>query len=164
VPGRRAAGVPASSEALIKALRAQGVRDRRVIAAFRAVPRAGFVPAEAARVAYVDELIAIPDGEVTTQPSLIARMVAALSLSGTEQVLEVGTGLGFQTAILAVLARDVVSVERFADLAGRRAPTSAQRGWPMSPSWSATAPWACLSMPRTTRSRPRPHPGASPDR
>jgi protein-L-isoaspartate(D-aspartate) O-methyltransferase len=46
-------------------------------------------------------------------------MVAALSLSGTEQVLEVGTGLGFQTAILAVLARDVVSVERFADLADR---------------------------------------------
>jgi protein-L-isoaspartate(D-aspartate) O-methyltransferase len=103
VPGRRAAGV----------------RDRRVIAAFRAVPRAGFVPAEAARVAYVDEPIAIPDGQVTTQPSLIARMVAALSLSGTEQVLEVGTGLGFQTAILAVLARDVVSVERFADLADR---------------------------------------------
>jgi protein-L-isoaspartate(D-aspartate) O-methyltransferase len=62
-------------------------------------PRAGFVPAEAARVVYVDEPIAIPDGQVTTQPSLIARMVAALSLSGTEQVLEVGTGLGFQTAI-----------------------------------------------------------------
>jgi protein-L-isoaspartate(D-aspartate) O-methyltransferase len=61
----------------------------------------------------------IPDGQVTTQPSLIARMVAALGLSGTERVLEVGTGLGFQTAILAKLARDVVSVERFADLAER---------------------------------------------
>jgi protein-L-isoaspartate(D-aspartate) O-methyltransferase len=56
---------------------------------------------------------------VTTQPSLIASMVAALKLSGTERVLEVGTGLGFQTAILAMLARQVVSVERFADLAER---------------------------------------------
>jgi protein-L-isoaspartate(D-aspartate) O-methyltransferase len=54
---------------------------------------------------------------VTTQPSLIASMVAALKLSGTERVLEVGTGLGLQTAILAMLARQVVSVERFADLA-----------------------------------------------
>jgi protein-L-isoaspartate(D-aspartate) O-methyltransferase len=54
---------------------------------------------------------------VTTQPSLIASMVAALELTGTERVLEVGTGLGFQTAILAVLARQVVSVEHYADLA-----------------------------------------------
>jgi protein-L-isoaspartate(D-aspartate) O-methyltransferase len=54
---------------------------------------------------------------VTTQPSLIAAMVAALGLTGSERVLEVGTGLGFQTAILAELAREVVSVERFPDLA-----------------------------------------------
>jgi protein-L-isoaspartate(D-aspartate) O-methyltransferase len=56
---------------------------------------------------------------VTTQPSLIAAMVAALELSGSERVLEVGTGLGFQTAILALLAREVVSVERFGDLAAQ---------------------------------------------
>jgi protein-L-isoaspartate(D-aspartate) O-methyltransferase len=65
----------------------------------------------------VDAPIRIPNGQVTTQPSLIASMVAALQLSGSERVLEVGTGLGFQTAILAMLARQVVSVERFADLA-----------------------------------------------
>jgi len=65
----------------------------------------------------VDEPIRIPHGQVTTQPSLIATMVAALRLTGAERVLEVGTGLGFQTAILAMLARQVVSVERFADLA-----------------------------------------------
>jgi protein-L-isoaspartate(D-aspartate) O-methyltransferase len=65
----------------------------------------------------VDAPIRIPHGQVTTQPSLIAAMVAALELSSSKRVLEVGTGLGFQTAILALLAREVVSVERFADLA-----------------------------------------------
>jgi protein-L-isoaspartate(D-aspartate) O-methyltransferase len=99
------------------ALRAQGIGDRRVIAAFRTIPRARFVPPAAAHLAYVDEPIRIPHGQVTTQPSLIARMVQALRLAGSERVLEVGTGLGFQAAILAMLARDVVSVERFADLA-----------------------------------------------
>jgi protein-L-isoaspartate(D-aspartate) O-methyltransferase len=75
------------------------------------------VPPAAAGQAYVDAPIRIPHGQVTTQPSLIATMVAALELTGSERVLEVGTGLGFQTAILALLARQVVSVERFADLA-----------------------------------------------
>jgi protein-L-isoaspartate(D-aspartate) O-methyltransferase len=100
-------------------LRAEGVRDRRVLDAFRAVPRALFVPPEAAGQAYLDAPVRIPHGQVTTQPSLIAAMVAALGLTGSERVLEVGTGLGFQTAILARLARRVVSVERFADLAAQ---------------------------------------------
>jgi protein-L-isoaspartate(D-aspartate) O-methyltransferase len=98
------------------ALRAQGIRDGRVIAAFRTIPRARFVPPGAAGLAYVDEPIPIPHGQVTTQPSLIAKMVQALRLADSDRVLEVGTGLGFQAAILAMLARDVVSVERFADL------------------------------------------------
>ena len=100
-------------------LQAEGIRDRRVLAAFRAVPRALFVPAEAVGQAYLDEPIRIPRGQVTTQPSLIAAMVAALELTGSERVLEVGTGLGFQTAILARLARQVVSIERLADLAAQ---------------------------------------------
>jgi protein-L-isoaspartate(D-aspartate) O-methyltransferase len=119
VPVPPTAGRPASPEDLAGVLRAEGIRDRRVLAAFRAVPRARFVPPAAARHAYLDAPIRIPHGQVTTQPSLIARMVAALKLSGTERVLEVGTGLGFQAAILAMLARQVVSVERFADLAGQ---------------------------------------------
>jgi protein-L-isoaspartate(D-aspartate) O-methyltransferase len=88
-----------------------------VLDAFRAVPRARFVPPAAAHRAYLDEPIRIPRGQVTTQPSLVALMVQALGLTGTERVLEVGTGLGFQTAVLARLARQVVSVERFDDLA-----------------------------------------------
>jgi protein-L-isoaspartate(D-aspartate) O-methyltransferase len=119
VPAPPPAEQPGSPEDLVRVLRAEGIRDRRVLAAFGAVPRAAFVPPTAAGQAYVDAPIRIPHGQVTTQPSLIAAMVAALELSGTERVLEVGTGLGFQTAILALLAREVVSVERFADLAAQ---------------------------------------------
>ena len=108
-----------SPEGLVGVLRAQGVRDRRVLAAFRAVPRALFVPPAAVGQAYLDEPVRIPHGQVTTQPSLIATMVAALGLTGGERVLEVGTGLGFQTAILARLARRVVSIERFPALAAQ---------------------------------------------
>jgi protein-L-isoaspartate(D-aspartate) O-methyltransferase len=96
---------------------ASGVRDDRVLDAFRRVPRAGFVPPELVGRAYVDEPLPIPDGQVTTQPSLVARMVEALGLEGTEKVLEVGTGHGFQTALLAELARFAWSVERWPDLA-----------------------------------------------
>jgi protein-L-isoaspartate(D-aspartate) O-methyltransferase len=117
VPAGHPAGRRGSPEHLVQVLRAEGIRDRRVLAAFREVPRARFVPPAAAGQAYLDEPIRIPHGQVTTQPSLIASMVAALGLTGSEQVLEVGTGLGFQTAILTRLAARVVSVERFADLA-----------------------------------------------
>jgi protein-L-isoaspartate(D-aspartate) O-methyltransferase len=119
MPEPSIAGGPGSPEDLVRVLRAEGVRDRRVLAAFGAVPRAGFVPPAAAGQAYLDAPIRIPHGQVTTQPSLIATMVAALELRGSERVLEVGTGLGFQTAILARLADRVVSVERFADLAAQ---------------------------------------------
>jgi protein-L-isoaspartate(D-aspartate) O-methyltransferase len=119
VPAPFTPGQPRSPKDLIRVLHAEGIRDRRVLAAFRKVPRARFVPPAATGRAYLDEPIRIPHGQVTTQPSLIAKMVAALRLTGSEQVLEVGTGLGFQTAILALLARQVVSVERFADLAAR---------------------------------------------
>jgi protein-L-isoaspartate(D-aspartate) O-methyltransferase len=95
------------------------MRSARVLDAFRRVPREGFVPPQWRAVAYRDQPIPIPHGQVTTQPSLIAQMVAALQLRGTERVLEIGTGLGFQTALLAVLAREVFSIERFGDLAAQ---------------------------------------------
>jgi protein-L-isoaspartate(D-aspartate) O-methyltransferase len=98
-------------------VRAVGVRNARVLAAIEAVPRAGFVPAADTGRAYWDEPIPIPHGQVTTQPSLVAVMLEALALRGGERVLEVGTGYGFQTALIARLASEVVSVERFADLA-----------------------------------------------
>jgi protein-L-isoaspartate(D-aspartate) O-methyltransferase len=112
-------GRPRSPEDLIRVLQAEGIQDRRVLAAFGEVPRARFVPPAAAGQAYLDEPIRIPHGQVTTQPSLIAKMVAALGLAGSERVLEVGTGLGFQTAILVRLADEVISVERFPALAAQ---------------------------------------------
>jgi protein-L-isoaspartate(D-aspartate) O-methyltransferase len=104
---------------LVRALVTEGIEDERVLEAFRAVPRALFVPPEQVARAYMDTPLPIPHGQVTTQPSLVARMVEALALSGTDRVLEVGTGYGFQTAILAWLAAAVWSVERFADVAER---------------------------------------------
>jgi protein-L-isoaspartate(D-aspartate) O-methyltransferase len=103
--------------ALIAAARDAGVRDERVLAAIATVPRAEFVPGEYADRADIDAPIPIPHAQVTSQPSLVARMVEALALEGEERVLEIGTGYGWQTALLARLAREVFSVERFADLA-----------------------------------------------
>jgi protein-L-isoaspartate(D-aspartate) O-methyltransferase len=102
---------------LVRWVRATGVRDRRVLEALAQVPRAEFVSGADLGRAYLDVPLPIPHGQVTTQPSLVARMLEALELEGSERVLEVGTGYGFQTALLARLARDVVSIERFADLA-----------------------------------------------
>lgn len=115
-------------EALVLAAREAGVRDERVLRALREVPREGFVPIEEADHAYLDRPIPIPHGQVTTQPSLTARMVAALGLRGGESVLEVGTGHGFQTALLASLADRVFSIERFADLAATARRNLAREG------------------------------------
>jgi protein-L-isoaspartate(D-aspartate) O-methyltransferase len=97
--------------------RRAGVEDARVLDAMRRVPRAAFVPVDRVRQAYRDEPVQIPHDQVTTQPSLSARMIQALRLTGTEHVLEVGTGYGYQTALLAQLASFVTSIERWSDLA-----------------------------------------------
>lgn len=107
----------ASKEELIGALRLAGIDDRRLLKAFAKVPRKEFVPAQWRDRAYEDVPLPIPHDQVTTQPSLIARMVQGLSLGGGERVLEIGTGYGFQTALLAALASEVWSVERWADVA-----------------------------------------------
>ncbi|WP_312881434.1 protein-L-isoaspartate(D-aspartate) O-methyltransferase [Actinomadura alba] len=106
----------AFSEALVQAVLAAGICDERLIEAVRMTPRAGFVPVDHAGSAYEDMPIGIGHGQVTTQPSLSARMIESLGLEGGEHVLEVGTGLGYQTALLAYLVGDVVSVERLPDL------------------------------------------------
>lgn len=103
-------------EDLVQAVRAAGIRDERVIEAIRATPRAEFVPADQVERAYDDVPLPIGHGQVTTQPSLSARMIEGLHLEGREHVLEIGTGLGFQTALLAHLATDVVTIEWRPDL------------------------------------------------
>jgi protein-L-isoaspartate(D-aspartate) O-methyltransferase len=109
------------SSRLAAAAYVAGVRDKRVLEAMARVPRAAYVPASATGVAERDRPIEIGHGQVTTQPSLVGTMVEALALDGDERVLEVGTGLGYQTAVLARLSREVWSVERSAELAGAAA-------------------------------------------
>jgi protein-L-isoaspartate(D-aspartate) O-methyltransferase len=108
-----------SPEDLVRAARRAGVSDGRVLAAIAATPRTAFVPAEYARAAYRDRPVPIPHGQVTTQPSLSAMMIAGLGLAGGEQVLEIGTGYGYQAALLARLAAQVVSIEIWPDLAAQ---------------------------------------------
>lgn len=104
---------------LAMAALAAGVRDGPVLAAIRSTPRAAFVPTTFADIAYADQPIPIPHDQVTSQPSLSALMIAALGLAGGEKVLEVGTGYGYQTALLARLAAQVISIEVWADMAER---------------------------------------------
>jgi protein-L-isoaspartate(D-aspartate) O-methyltransferase len=106
-----------TAEDLIAAVRGEGIDDSRLLAAIREMPRAEFVPLALAGRAYSDQPLPIGHGQVTTQPSLVARMVEALALDGRGHVLEIGTGFGWQTALLARLAAFVWSVERWPDLA-----------------------------------------------
>jgi protein-L-isoaspartate(D-aspartate) O-methyltransferase len=109
-------------------LRLAGIRDEAVLGAVGAIPREEFVPPEWSGRAYDDAPLPIPHHQVTTQPSLIARMLEGLALVGRERVLEIGTGYGFQTALLARLAREVWSVERFPDVAETARNNLARRG------------------------------------
>lgn len=118
----------AGPEALVRAIRAAGVTDARILRAVRTTPRADFVPAAEAADAYRDVPVPIGNGQVTTQPSLSAMMIDCLGPVGDEHVLEVGTGLGFQTALLARLAADVVSVELYAELARQARRNLARHG------------------------------------
>jgi len=98
-------------------LRERGIRDERVLDAMMRIPRHEFVPEEYKSVAYDDHPVPIAENQTISQPFIIAVSLQALGLQGSESVLEVGTGSGYQTALLAVLAREVYSIERHASLA-----------------------------------------------
>ncbi len=98
-------------------LRRRGIHDERVLEAMLRIPRHEFVPDGYQSQAYEDHPIPIGENQTVSQPFIIAVSLQALALTGTEVVLEVGTGSGYQAALLAVLARTVHSIERFATLA-----------------------------------------------
>ena len=102
---------------LVEELRAKGVRDLAVLRAFGEMPRHLFVPAALERQAYEDTSLPIGSGQTISQPSTQACYLEALGFNGTERVLEIGTGSGYQAALLSLLADHVVSIERLPALA-----------------------------------------------
>jgi protein-L-isoaspartate(D-aspartate) O-methyltransferase len=118
-----------NGERLARSLRRRGIRDPRVLAAFARVPRELFVPEELRAEAYADRALPIGSGQTISQPFMVATIAAALGLDGDERVLDVGTGSGYQAAILAELAREVVTIERVPELAERARRTLAAAGY-----------------------------------
>src|SRR5207244_9522200 len=98
-------------------LRPRRIKDERVLAAMGRVPREAFVPESQADQAYADCALPIDCEQTISQPIIVAMMTEALQLTGSEKVLEVGTGSGYQAALLAELAAAVYSIERHAELA-----------------------------------------------
>ena len=97
-------------------LRSRGIRDQRVLDAMRRIPREAFLPESIAPEAYLDCALPIDCQQTISQPIIVAMMTEALALTGSEKVLEIGTGSGYQTAILAELAGEVYSIERHTEL------------------------------------------------
>ena len=134
----RAGGSPGNDEERFAALRAEmvagqiagrDVRDQRVLAALRKVPRHRFVPADWVAAAYEDRPLPIGEGQTISQPYIVALMTELLALRGGERVLEIGTGSGYQAAVLAEVAGEVWSIEILEPLARRAEATLAQLGY-----------------------------------
>jgi protein-L-isoaspartate(D-aspartate) O-methyltransferase len=98
-------------------LRGRGIEDERVLAAMGEVPREAFVPRSLRRRAYADSALPIGAEQTISQPWIVAAICQALELSGSERVLEVGTGSGYSACVLSLLAAEVISVERHESLA-----------------------------------------------
>jgi protein-L-isoaspartate(D-aspartate) O-methyltransferase len=101
---------------LVEDIRAKGIRDLAVLRAFERVPRHQFVPTGIRHRAYEDTPLPIGNGQTISQPYIHAHYLELLNLKGTEKVLEIGTGTGYQTALLAQLVPQVYSIERIAAL------------------------------------------------
>jgi protein-L-isoaspartate(D-aspartate) O-methyltransferase len=113
---------------LIRQLGAE-IKNKRVLEAMGAIPRELFVPPESHQLAYADKPLPIGYGQTISQPFIIALMTEALELTGREKVLEIGTGSGYQAAILAQLAKRVITTERVKPLANRAKKLLAELGY-----------------------------------
>jgi protein-L-isoaspartate(D-aspartate) O-methyltransferase len=139
----------ARQEMVARQLRARGITSQRVLDAMASVPRHLFVSSGQAASAYSDEPLSIGCGQTISQPFMVAAMSEALSLQGTERVLEVGAGSGYQAAMLSLLAREVTAIEAQPELASQARERLARLGfanvrvevgdgsigWPPTSSW-----------------------------
>ncbi len=107
------------AEMVAAQIESRGIKDTRVLSAMRRVPRHLFVPEELRSHAYDDEPLPIGEGQTISQPYIVAYMTEALGLKGNERVLEIGTGSGYQTAVLAELVPEVYTVELLGGLSSR---------------------------------------------
>ncbi len=110
---------------------ARGVKDERVLAAMRKVPRHLFIPEAIRGMAYADNALPLGENQTISQPYIVALMTELLELKGPERILEIGTGSGYQTAILAELCSKVYTVERIKTLADRARATLDLLGYKM---------------------------------
>jgi len=107
----------------------RGIKNQKVLDAFYKVQRHKFVPEELRNTAYADFPVPIGEGQTISQPYIVALMTECLGLTGQEKVLEIGTGSGYQAAILAELSKEVYSIERFEKLAQRAEGTLTESGY-----------------------------------
>ncbi|MGE0362447.1 MAG: protein-L-isoaspartate(D-aspartate) O-methyltransferase [Vicinamibacterales bacterium] len=124
-----APGREAEAARLVEQLRASGIADARVLAALRAVPRHRFVPADQQAAAYENRPLPIGFGQTISQPYIVAFMTEALALTPSDVVLEIGTGSGYQAAILGEIAREVYTIELLPELAERARRTLEAQGY-----------------------------------
>lgn len=133
-------------------IESRGIRDRRLLKVMRDTPRHAFVPEDRRDSAYWDMPVPIEHGQTISQPYMVALMTELLRLTGDETVLDVGTGSGYQAAILAQLARRVVSIERIPELARTAAERLAALGFTNvevvvadgSAGWPESAPYHAI--------------------
>jgi protein-L-isoaspartate(D-aspartate) O-methyltransferase len=145
-------------------IRDRGVRSERVLAAMSAVPRHEFVPANQMAAAYSDQALPIGDGQTISQPYVVAAMTQALSLTGTERVLEIGGGSGYQAAVLSVLAREVIAIEFVPQLAAAARDRLTRLGYAKvrfeqgdgSLGWPARAPYDAILVAAAAPDIPAP--------
>jgi protein-L-isoaspartate(D-aspartate) O-methyltransferase len=143
---------------------ARGIRDERVLDAMRRVPRHLFVAEDVRGRAYDDAALPAGEGQTISQPYIVAIMTELLELRGREKVLEIGTGSGYQAAVLAELAGEVFTVERRGSLAGRAADNLASLGYDNvhcvvgdgTLGWAAEAPYDRILVTAGAPRVPRP--------
>lgn len=126
----KAASFAAQREDMVeRQIRARGIRDPEVLRAMRSVPRHEFVPASARSFAYADAPLPIGQEQTISQPFIVAYMTEAAEIGRGERVLEIGTGSGYQAAVLAEIAREVYSIEIVPELAVRARATLERLGY-----------------------------------
>lgn len=145
-------------------LQARGIRAARVLAACASVPRHRFVPPQHREWAYADSPLAIGHDQTISQPYMVALMTEALALRGPERVLDIGTGSGYQAAVLAQLAAEVHTVEIIPELAAQARCTFMELGLTNitvhvgdgSAGWAASAPYAGIMVAAAAPAVPHP--------